>query len=302
MSRILHIFDMGPFIHAGSVNTHSFIEGPIITNVDGYRQSIIPTGGLAQILNTLADIDPEETCIFCADRRPTIKQGMYSGYKSNRNHNHHIEIQKEIAEIILKDCGYEVLFDDGYEADDFIYSLVEKYKSDYDHIYVYTGDSDLYFLVCENVSIRPSSTRAKTVTMENYSFVVSSKCSVPYNTLTYNKILGGDRSDNIPPLSKETCKQLEFFTRNTALYPHFGEREFLFGLAKGFGREFQRQVELVYPLLANIPQQLINRCDVGRVKTWGGLIRAKRYHRLSEPPEDYKLVIDELMAKQLYED
>ena len=302
MSKVLHIFDIGPFVHAGSVNTHSFIEGPVVNSADGYRLPTIPTGGLAQILNTLVDINPEETVVFCADRRPTIKQGMYAGYKSTRSHNRHVEIQKEITEIILKDCGYEVFAEEGYEADDFIFSLVEKFKGDYDHIYVYTGDSDLYFLVCDNVSIRPSSSRAKTVTRDNYEYTVSSKCVIPYNTLTWNKILGGDRSDNIPGLSKEACQYLSGWTTDPNVYPYLGDKNFVMNMAQAAGGEIQHQCELVFPLTTNTPLQLFNHSKVDRVKKWGGLIRAKRYHRLTAIPEDYQVVIDELMARQLYED
>ena len=300
--RVLHIFDIGSFVHAGAVNTHSFIEGPILKGADGYRSVTIQTGGVAQILNTLADIDPEETCIFCADRRPTIKQGMLTSYKENREHRRNVENQKEIIEIILNDCGYDVLFEEGYEADDFIYSLVQKFKDSYDMIHVYTGDSDLYFLVCENVDIRPSNSRAKHVTMENYSYTVSSKTSIPYNAVTFNKIVGGDRSDCIPALSKEAQKTLGGISRATNLYKYLGDKEFLKSIAEGVHPDFAKQLELVFPLSVNVPSELVNKSDYSKVKTWGGITRAKRFARVSKIPDEFQAVIDEIIARQLYED
>lgn len=300
--RVLNIFDIGSFVHAGAVNTHSFIEGPIMQDADGYRAVEIKTGGVAQILNVLADINPEETCVFCADRRPTIKQGMFPNYKCNREHKRNIENQKEIIEIILKDCGFDVFFEEGYEADDFIYSLVMKFKDSYDRIHVYTGDSDLYFLVCDNVDIQPSNSRAKLVTKDNYEYTVSSKGAIPYNCVTWNKIVGGDRSDCIPALCKNAQATVAAVAQQAHLHKYLGDKDFLEAIAQKAHPDFKKQLDLVWPLLTDTPQELFNHSDWERVRTWGGLTRSKRYTRLSNIPDDYQVVIDEIIAKQLYED
>ena len=300
--RVLNIFDIGSFVHAGAVNTHSFIEGPILQDADGYRAIEIKTGGVAQILNALADVGHEETCVFCADRRPTIKQGMDPNYKYNREHKRNIENQKEIIEIILKDCGFDVFAAEGYEADDFIYSLVMKFKNDYDKIHIYTGDSDLYFLVCDNVDILPSNSRAKHVTKENYEYTVSSKGAIPYNCVTWNKIVGGYRSDCIPALSKEAQATIAVVAQQPHLYKLLGDKKFLEAVAESAHPDFRKQLNLVYPLLTDTPEELFNHSIWERVKVWGGLTRAKRYTRLSVIPDEYKLVIDEIIARQLYED
>lgn len=300
--RVLNIFDIGSFVHAGAVNTHSFIEGPIMQDADGYRTTEIKTGGVAQVLNALADVGHEETCVFCADRRPTIKQGMLPDYKYNREHKRNIENQKEIMEIILKDCGFDVFAAEGYEADDFIYSLVTKFKGDYDLVRVYTGDSDLYFLVCDNVEIFPSNSRAKHVTKENYSYTVSSKETIPYNCVTWNKIVGGDRSDCIPALSKDAQKAVAVVAQQEYLYPLFGDKKFLEGVAEGTHPDFKKQLDLVFPLLTDTPTELFNHSNWDKVKTWGGITHAKRYTRVSNIPAEYQLIVDEIIARQLYED
>lgn len=300
--RVLNIFDIGSFVHAGAVNTHSFIEGPVIQDSDGYRAIEIRTGGVAQIFNTLADINHEEICVFCADRRPTIKQGMLPTYKYNREHKRDIENQKEIIEVLLKDCGFEVLAEEGYEADDLIYSLVMKFKNDFDLIRVYTGDSDLYLLVCDNVEIMPSNSRAKHVTKDNYEYTVSSKGAIPYNCVTWNKIIGGDRSDCIPALSKEAQATVANVAQQGHLHKYFGDRSFLEAIAKNAHPDFSKQVDLVYPLLTDVPEELYNTSNWEKVRTWGGITRSKRYARISNIPDTYQAVIDELIARQLYED
>lgn len=299
--RVLNIFDIGSFVHAGAVNTHSFIEGPIMQGADGYRSTQIQTGGVAQVLNALADINHEETCVFCADRRPTIKQGMHPDYKYNREHKRNIENQKEIIEMVLKHCGFDVFAGEGYEADDFIYSLVMKFKGSYDKVRVFTGDSDLYFLVDDNVEIMPSNTRAKHVTKENYSYTVSSKGNIPYNCVTWNKIIGGDRSDCIPALSKEGQASVADVPQEY-LYHLLGDRTFLNAIAEGAHPDFKKQLDLVYPLLTDTPQELFNNSNWERVKVWGGLTHSKRYTRVTHAPEEYQALIDEMIARQLYED
>ena len=300
--RVLNLFDIGSFVHAGAVNKSSFIDCLPIENADGYRAVTLQTGGLAQILNTLHDIDPNETCVFCADRRPTIKQGMYSEYKAQRKHDPNILKQKDIIEIVLADIGYTVLYEEGYEADDFIYSCVQKFKDDYDFIHVWTADSDLYFLVCDNVDICPSHSKAKKVTRENYEHTVMKGYIVPYNTLTYNKILGGDKSDNIPALSAAGIEALKPITSNSALSSKLADKNVLDCIAASAGEEVRKQIDLVYPLLVTTPDEFINRADRTRLRIWGGIIRAKKFRRVDEAPADYNAVIDEMIAQQLYED
>lgn len=300
--RVLNLFDIGSFVHAGAVNKSSFIDCLPIENADGYRAVTLQTGGLAQILNVLHDINPNETCVFCADRRPTIKQGMYSGYKAQRKHDRNILKQKEIIEVVLKHIGYDVLYEEGYEADDFIYSCVRKFKNDYDMIHIWTADSDLYFLVSENVDVRPAHSKAKTVTLENYSDTVLRGYIVPYNTLTYNKILGGDKSDNIPPLSKEALECLKPFTNNPELGPMLGDKQYLDVIGSVTTLEIQKQIDLVYPLLVDTPDEFINRANKTHLRIWGGIIRAKKFKRVEAIAPEYQEVIDEMVAQQLYED
>lgn len=300
--RVLHLFDIGSFVHAGAVNKHSFIGGQIIKGADGFREADIQTGGLAQLLNAVYDIDPNETCVFCADRRPTIKQGMFPNYKANRDHKLNIEKQKEIIEIILKDIGYDVLAEEGYEADDLIYSCVQKFSKDYDFIHIWTGDSDLYFLVDEHVDIMPSRSNAKHVTRENYEHTVAKGKIVPYNCLTYNKIIGGDTSDNIPALSKEAQKTLAKLSATPGAYPNLGKKWYLDAVAEGVHPDFKKQLDLVFPLLTNTPTELVNHVDTHRLKMWGGIIRAKRYKYVSDIPTEYQAVIDSLIEAHLYEE
>ena len=303
--RELHIFDIGSFVHAGAVNTHSSIDDEPIKEADGYRSVRYMTGGIALILNALAGIPSTTTadCVFCADRNPTIKKLMIPGYKGNRKHPIGIEKQKKIIEIVLENIGYTVLYKDGYEADDFIYSVVKKFKDSYDHMYIYTGDSDLYFLVSDTVTIRPSSSRAKLVTRDNYSDITVGGVHVPYNAITYNKILGGDKSDCIPPLPDDCIQALAGLTTNELFYPNMGDRDFLHTMVKQICPAAAQQVLNVFPLDVDIPEELEQRQDATLLKEWGGLVKANRYKRLEEPSSDsVKKAIEEMRYEHLYDE
>ena len=53
------------------------------------------------------------------------------------------------------------------------------------------ADSDLYILVRDNVST-PTSSQAKTVTMDNYSYTCKKGKETPYNSVVFQKFLAGD--------------------------------------------------------------------------------------------------------------
>lgn len=202
MGTELHVVDMSPAIYAGSFNKRSFISGDVVQTVDGWREQAIPTGGASMLFNILSQYLPRGDFAFVADRMPTIKQELYAGYKSSRAHREEISISKDVAEFILQDCGFTIYSKDGYEADDVIANIVRLHYSEYDNIFVHTGDSDLYILVDDKVSILPTSSRAKTVTRENYEYTVSSKYNVSYNTLVFEKLLHGDPGKDITAMSK----------------------------------------------------------------------------------------------------
>ena len=302
MAKILNIFDIGPFIHAGACNTHAFIDAGVMKGVDGYREIRVPAGGVAQILNHIKNRGNDGVCVFCADRNPTIKKDWLPSYKSRREHKEHILKQKELAEYILNDIGYDVLFEEGYEADDIIYSLVTRYKDEYDHIYVYTADSDLYFLVSDNVSIRATSSRAKDVNMENYERIVNSKQPTPYNVLTVQKIAYGDKSDEIPPLSGAALEAVEELLCLPGLWKTYGDRDKFLALAKATNEELYHQAEIVFPLPTNVPQTLYDHADMSRLNLWGGLCRAKMFRTIPEPPKYLEPQMEEIIANKWYED
>ena len=297
--RVLRIFDVSPFVHAGAVNKHAMLLPELVDNGESFEERRIYAGGASLIWNILYYEFGKCDMVFCCDRWPSVKQGMYEYYKGSRDHKEGIHKAKEVTEYILNDCGFTVLAEDGYEADDFIYSLVREHKSHYDHIYIYTGDSDLYFLVDDNVTILPNSSRSKTVTRQNFTYTARTGKYTPYNALTFYKILEGDKSDDIPALPAHLQRYLRDIFDKEMYHPLLGDKETVTQLLSPISKEIADQVSLVFPLDIRVPQEFAPG-DKIRVAEWGNAFRNKLWRNNNRIPAHIQDRIEEMSEMGLY--
>lgn len=257
MERILRILDVSSYMHAGAVNKFANFRGPVTKTDNGYEIAKVPAGGISLVFNEIHEHFGRCDYIFCCDRMPTIKQGMYTSYKISREHKKNIAIQKEIAETVLQKCGFTVLYDDGYEADDFIYSCVKAFKKEYDRVYIHTGDSDLYFLVDDKVSIAKSHSGAKEVNMQNYSVSCTKGLEIQYNTCTLRKVLYGDSSDDIPAMAPNEIEYLTGALFTPLLMPLHGDKEVMRSVIESVAQFALPQFDLVFPLDTEVPDEIL---------------------------------------------
>lgn len=298
MTKDLYIFDVLPFIHAGCVNRFARLEKTVCTGVT-WQTLRIPCGGISLIFNELYAIAGTGDCVFCTDRNPTIKKDMYSGYKSNRDHDNNILTLRTVAEYILEKCGGTVIARAGYEADDIIYTIVQKLHDQYDNIYIYTGDSDLYFLVDKKVSIRPSSSRAKAVDYYNYNQVLAKKGAI-YNSLTVQKILKGDQSDCIPSLPRDVQDKLAAVLYQKAMLPQLGDKHFVRSWVGSICPEALPQVDLIFPLdVEDIPLEF-GKLDPYLIRNFGSAMHNKMFRGMSDPDFMIQPYVDELISNGCY--
>lgn len=205
----LQIFDCSNYIYAGCRSNMVIARGIREDNGEFIRNAA-PFGGVQFLLKNISLYSPDTNVIMPVfDKTPTIKRQMYAdvfmdeyGYKGNRTphkHKEYIKEQKEFAEFLLRRAGYLVQSADGYEADDIIYTLCKIYKDDFEHIYIHTRDSDLSFLVSDNVEIAKVGELGKVINMDNYFECAGKKGSTTfYNTIHIKKLYEGDSADNIP--------------------------------------------------------------------------------------------------------
>lgn len=211
----LHIFDTSQYICAGVGN--AVVTTGVVEDAGCYRSKEIPCAGVNMLLNTVHEFAKEgNELVYVFDTIPSIKRELHTltfptmdGYKGNRPKKpRHIQYQREMAEEILKHIGFNCIKSKGYEADDCIASLVKACKNDYEHIFIHNKDSDLFYLVDDNVTIVPVGAQGKTVTKSNYETTVNRDYEVKYNALTIHKLLHGEMGDNIPKISDAMCERI----------------------------------------------------------------------------------------------
>ena len=306
MKKILSIYDVSSFIHAGHVNKRAFLERLVQKDIPGqpckWATQYTLAGGTAFVLKAAILGAQRGDVVFCCDRNPTIKKSMLPGYKSNRNHPDSIENDKKLAEFVLKHCGACVLASAGYEADDIITTLVHNFHDRYDAIHVYTGDSDLYFLVDDLVTIKPSSSRAKEVTMENFSTAFKRGVTIPYNYAIPYKILYGDASDCIPPLSE--CYRERFIELTTmGRYPSvLGRKDVLTHLMTDFCPWAKESLDLIYPLTVEGLPEEFSVPDVQMMINWADTMHCGEYSGMAAYEFNPEPLIEEVQRMGLYEE
>lgn len=297
MPRVLHLVDVSGAVYAGSYNKHSYIPGSVRLTPEGYRELILETGGVHSLFNIVYKYGYKDAILFCFDSNPTIKKGWYPDYKANRSRKDDIDKQRMIAEIILNDCSLPVLKYESYEADDIIYSAVEEYKNRYEHIYIHTGDSDLYFLVSDNVSILPISSRSKEVTRDNYETMARTHKTTPYNSIMLWKMIEGVRNKNVPALSPTCAKRLYEVFYNDLFVPYLGDKDWMRSIIEQYIPEALLLFDLNFPLRVELPEHVHYAPDYQRIKGWAYEIK---HRNLCGTKMGLQPVIDSMFERSLY--
>lgn len=208
----LHLLDMSNYIYQGCYSRRRVSRG--VREGDGaYIENSAPSGAIDYVCSNLRELvaDKNNVVVPVFDRTPTIKRQMYYnvfcnkfGYKGTRPPKDDvIKLSKSYVEDVLRKCEFPVQAVDGYEADDIIHTLTNYYKDYYEHVYIHTRDSDLAYLVSDNVSIAKVGTQGKIINMTNFEDIAYSKHYIKYNMITIEKLLDGDSSDNIMGIGRQ---------------------------------------------------------------------------------------------------
>lgn len=290
--KTLIVVDISSMIYAGVKKDYCRIKGEIIKTVNGHRANDVPCGGIAYLFKLIHDNLGECDFIFCGDRLPTIKLGMYPAYKKNRSYSdnkENVERQKELAEMILEDCGFQVIARDGYEADDIIYSICNLYKSQYDKVLVYVNDADLYIVVDDNVEIMPPASNGKHITRENYERACFKDEIVPYNTVTFGKFLYGCKSDNVMPLYPPTLAKAisnDFYV--PANYKILADKARMRAYIEMMYPTALTQFDVIYPLDVDV-EVLPTEWNIPRIKVWADKIDCFDFNDISINEVNYEI-------------
>ena len=298
MPKTLHLIDVSPFIHAGHINKRSHLDKLVQTGAT-WKTLYTPTGGTSLIFNKLYEIVNKGDIVMCCDRNPTVKKDLLPTYKSNRNHNIEIEVEKAAAEYILEECGFTVVARSGYEADDIIYTYVRKLHDQYDEIFIYTGDSDLHFLVDDKVTVKPSSSKGKEVNMANYK-QKALKTGCDYNLAAIFKIIKGDSSDCVPALPKKVQEEVIQMFYKPRIIPTLGNYEYVKYVFDKFFPDYSKQVDLIFPIMLDDLPMEFSKPDRQTICNFGNAIHNSMFTGRQEKSFDINPHIEALHSVGAY--
>lgn len=160
---------------------------------------------------------------FCFDSKNNKRKQQDKGYKSNRHNSFNLDDYTDVTmlEDILREIGYNCLKVEGYEADDLVYWVNKKYKTDYDYTIILTNDKDLLYNIDRNTSLYlrlgkdywyVHCDNANTICKDSY------KINMPYTYIMLYKSIVGDVSDGIKGVTrfgKKTFEKLIEQDKNT---------------------------------------------------------------------------------------
>lgn len=210
-------------IDGNSLLNRAFYATPAFTTKDG-----IPTNGVfgfvKLLLKILSDKNPAYLVVAFDLHAPTFRHEMYGDYKAGRKPMpEELVVQFPILKDVLRLMGVKICELSGYEADDIIGTLSQKFDV---LSYIYTGDRDSYQLVSDKTTVcytRKGVSDLLELSQANFK----DEIGLEPLQIIYEKALMGDKSDNIPGVAgigeKSALTLLQKYHDLDGVYAHLDE-------------------------------------------------------------------------------
>jgi len=167
-----------------------------LTDKDGEPTNAV-YGVTSMLISTFNQIEPDYVLIANDDIEPTFRVEEFTAYKAHRKPMED-DLSSQIPKVyeIIDAFGVARVSLPGYEADDVIGTMVEKYKGEDLEIVIVSNDRDLWQLVGDNVVVMNPKARGE-IEWVGEKEVIARFGFGPDKIIEY-KALKGDASDNIP--------------------------------------------------------------------------------------------------------
>jgi len=166
-------------------------------------------GVCSMIISLINEIKPEYVIAALDSKKPTFRVEEFSNYKAQRKEmDEELRVQIPIVFDAIEKMGILKVNCEGYEADDVIGTLVERYQGSFE-IFILSNDRDLWQLISPNVKVMLPNTKGTFEEVNNNN--VKSRLEFDKQFLTDYKALRGDTADNIPGvfgIGEVTAKKL----------------------------------------------------------------------------------------------
>ncbi|MCL5006548.1 MAG: hypothetical protein M1153_00145 [Patescibacteria group bacterium] len=193
MKKTLLLIDANSLIH------RAYHALPPLTDKSGR-----PTGALyglaSMLLKIIKERHPEYLAAAFDRPEPTRREKEYAEYKATRPPAEESLVSQLVeARTLFESFGISTFEMPGYEADDLVASLAEKFKNeDGLEIIIFSGDQDLFQMVEDGKILVETPLKGISNSVVYDSAGVKEKFGVPPEKVADYKGLVGDVSDNIP--------------------------------------------------------------------------------------------------------
>lgn len=255
---VLCIFDASSLLYAGHKARAYKAKSDVVSDnptVDG-----LPVGGLKYAVRyILTQIQNCYNVIVCFDS-PTDRSKKYADYKGNRTADPAVYVQQLMLHDFVTDMGIPHLKVDNFEADDLIYSVMNKLRTRFSDHVIFSGDTDLAANIHDtHTELHGIASIYPTITASNFSAVVKGGEVVPFNAILPYYAIWGKASNNVAPLADKKTNTKLFdsylaFTEQAKIQP--GLRSTLLSFAQWLKHLLQTD-EVDSKLIAD----LYNRID-----------------------------------------
>ena len=153
-------------------------------------------GVCSMIISIINELKPDYMIAALDSQKPTFRSEEFSNYKAQRKEmDEELRVQIPIVFDAIEKLGVMKLNCEGYEADDVIGTLVERYKDSFE-IYILSNDRDMWQLITQTVRVLLPNTKGffEEINADN----VKERLEFAREHLVDYKALRGDTSDNIP--------------------------------------------------------------------------------------------------------
>lgn len=198
----------------------AFIRNPLV-NSKGENTSAT-FGFLNTMIKILDEERPEYVAIIFDTSKPTFRHEIYKDYKATREKMPD-DMRAQYPRMVdtLKKLSFTLIDKDGYEADDIIGMLANKYGDKDLEVYIVSGDKDMAQLVNKNVFLYAVGKSGEGPVIMNAKKVVEKYGVKPDQIIDWLALMG-DTSDNIPGVpkvgGKTAAKLLEEFGSMKGIY------------------------------------------------------------------------------------
>ena len=186
-------------IDAYSIICRGFYALPLLSTSKGYHTNAL-LGFLNILFRTIDDESPNYLAVAFDENVPTFRHKLYKEYKGQRKPMP-VELKEQVPYVkeILDAMGIKLFSKAGFEADDILGSLANKFSSEQLEVVILSGDKDMLQLATSDIKIRLAKTvKSNSEIYPYYAKDVEKEYDMTPTEFIDLKAIMGDPSDNIP--------------------------------------------------------------------------------------------------------